>query len=241
MIILSIIFAMPSLIYYIQNKTILNFEPYFKFFLTDSINRGSQTLAYIIILSMLTIAYLLILKNRKKLFHNAKKMFIFIVIIAIIFIAVVPFTCSDVFYYLEIGRLDGSYNQNPYYVTMKNFVESNNNQEYLEQDTVLQQGYVNDWADSTVVYGPVWTIICKMVATMSFGNIDIGLFIFKLVNVIIHLLNCYLIYKISKKKLFTLIYGINPFILIEGIACVHNDIFMILFILLSLYCLLKRK
>lgn len=241
MIILSIIFAMPSLIYYIQNKTILNFEPYFKYLLTDSINRGSQTLAYIIILSMLTIAYLLILKNRKKLFHNAKKMFIFIVIIAIIFIAVVPFTCSDVFYYLGIGRLDGSYNQNPYYVTMKDFVESNNNQEYLEQDTVLQQGYVNDWADSTVVYGPVWTIICKMVATMSFGNIDIGLFIFKLVNVIIHLLNCYLIYKISKKKLFTLIYGINPFILIEGIACVHNDIFMILFILLSLYCLLKRK
>lgn len=41
--------------------------------------------------------------------------------------------------------------------------------------------------------------------------------------------------------MFTLLYGLNPFVLIEGIGCVHNDMFMILFILLALYFLVKKK
>lgn len=240
-IIVNILFAMPSIFYYIEHKTILKFEPYFKFLLNDSIYRGEQTIIYIVILAILTILYFLIIKNRKEIFENIKKLFIFIAIVAIIFIAVIPFTCSDVFYYLGVGRLDSQYHQNPYYTTIKEFVDSGDNNKYLEQDTVLEQGYINDWSDSTVVYGPIWTIICKFVASFSFGNIDIGLLVFKLVNVMIHLLNCYLIYKISNKKIFTLLYGINPFILIEGIACVHNDMFMILFMLLSLYFLVKKK
>ena len=141
---------------------------------------------------------------------------------------------------MGIGRIDGAYGQNPYYTTIKEFVD-NNNTELMQTDTVLQQGYINDWSESTVVYGAVWTLICKIVGILSFGNIDFGLLIFKIVNVIVHIFNCYLIYKISRKKIFTLIYGLNPFVLIEGIACVHNDMFMVLFILLSLYFLVKKK
>ena len=44
----------------------------------------------------------------------------------------------------------------------------------------------------------------------------------------------YLLYKISNKKIFSLLYGINPFILIEAIAHVHNDIFIIFFTLLAI-------
>ncbi|MCI8759998.1 MAG: hypothetical protein HFJ34_02580 [Clostridia bacterium] len=80
-----------------------------------------------------------------------------------------------------------------------------------------------------------------MIAGISFGNIDIALLVFKIVNVFVHVCNCYLIYKISNKKIFTLLYGLNPFILIEGIACVHNDMFVVLFILIALYCLTKKK
>lgn len=115
------------------------------------------------------------------------------------------------------------------------------NTKYLENDTVLSKGYTNYWSDTTVIYGAVWTLVCRIVGLFSFGNIDLGMFVFKLLNVIVHLLNCYLIYKISNKKIFTLLYGINPLVLLEGIACVHNDIFMILFILLSLYFLVKKK
>lgn len=68
-----------------------------------------------------------------------------------------------------------------------------------------------------------------------------GLILFKVLNLLVHLGNCYLLYKISNKKVFTLLYGINPFILIEAIAHVHNDIFIIFFTLLALYFLVKKK
>ena len=233
-------FAVPSVIYYVQNKTVFKFEQWFRFLLNDS-DRINQTMIYVIILTILTILFIYVVKQREKIFKNNKRMFIFIAVVSMIFIAVIPFTCSDVFYYLGIGRLNSEYHQNPYYITIKEFVNQGDNNKYLEQDTVLAQGYINDWADSTVVYGPIWTLICRIVASMSFGNIDIGLFVFKLINLIVHLLNCYLIYKISNKKIFVLLYGVNPFILIEGIACVHNDMFVILFTLTSFYFLLKKK
>ena len=236
----SVMFAVPSIIYYINNKTVFQFDQWFKFLLNNT-DRFEQTIIYLIVLTILTILYIVLIKNRKKVFKNTKRMFIFIAIIAVIFVAVIPFTCSDVFYYLGIGRINSEYGQNPYYTTIKDFVDAGDNSQYLVQDSVLAQGYINDWADSTVVYGPIWTLICNIVARLSFGNIDIGLLVFKLINVIVHIFNCYLIYKITNKKIFALIYGLNPFVLIEGIACVHNDMFVVLFILLTLYFLLKRK
>ncbi len=236
----SVMFAVPSIIYYINNKTVFQFDQWFKFLLNNT-DRFEQTIIYLIVLTILTILYIVLIKNRKKVFKNTKRMFIFIAIIAVIFVAVIPFTCSDVFYYLGIGRINSEYGQNPYYTTIKDFVDAGDNSQYLVQDSVLAQGYINDWADSTVVYGPIWTLICNIVARLSFGNIDIGLLVFKLINVIVHIFNCYLIYKITNKKIFALIYGLNPFVLIEGIACVHNDLFVVLFILLTLYFLLKRK
>ena len=239
-IIAAIMFAIPSIGYILQNGTVLNFNEYFKFCLNDS-NRVDQAMMYIAILVILTIGYFLILKNRKSLFKNVKQIYIYIAIISLFFVLVIPFLSSDIFYYLGVGRLDSKYGQNPYYVTIKDFVESGENSKYLEQDTVLAKGYENDWGNTTVVYGPVWTFICKIVSGLTFGNIDIALFIFKLINMAIHLLNCYLIYKITGRKLFVLIYGLNPYMFIEGIANAHNDIYVVAFILVSLYFLLKRK
>ena len=235
---LCILTAIPSIKYYVGNGTIFKFDTYYRF-LFDNTDIKIQTIYYFFILLLMSITYVIILKNRKKLFKNFKSIMIFTTIVSIIFIVIIPFFSSDVFYYLGIGRLDGKYGQNPYYTTIKEYVENSNNN--LENDTVLMQGYYNYWSNSTIVYGPIWTFICRIVALISWGNIDIGLIAFKILNVIIHLINCYLFYKISKKKIFPLLYGINPFILIEAIAHVHNDIFIIFFTLLSFYFLLKRK
>ena len=171
-IVASIMFAVPSIIYLIQNGTVLNFTREFKFLLNDE-NTLKQTAIYMLILGSMTLLYFLIIKRREKIFKNTKRMFIFIAIIAIIFVVVVPFTSSDVFYYLGIGRINSTYSQNPYYTTIMDFVEDGDNAKFLENDTVLLKGYKNFWTDTTVVYGPVWTLICKTIAGMSFGNIDI--------------------------------------------------------------------
>lgn len=122
-IIAAIMFAIPSIGYILQNGTVLNFNEYFKFCLKDS-NRVDQAMMYIAILVILTIGYFLILKNRKSLFKNVKQIYIYIAIISLFFVLVIPFLSSDIFYYLGVGRLDSKYGQNPYYVTIKDFVES---------------------------------------------------------------------------------------------------------------------
>ena len=223
-------FAIPSLRYMLQNGTVLHFNEYFKFCLNDD-DRVEQAIFYIAILALLTIVYVFIIKNREKLFKNIKEICIYIAIISLIFVMVLPFLSSDIFYYLGVGRLDSKYGQNPYYVTIKDFVENGDNMQYLEQDTVLAKGYENDWGNTTVVYGPVWTLICKIISGITFGNIDVALFVFKLFNMLIHILNCYVIYKLTGKKIFVLLYGLNPYMFIEGIANAHNDIYVVTFIL----------
>ena len=220
-IIASIMFAIPSLRYMLQNGTVLHFNEYFKFCLNDD-DRVEQAIFYIAILALLTIVYVFIIKNREKLFKNIKEICIYIAIISLIFVMVLPFLSSDIFYYLGVGRLDSKYGQNPYYVTIKDFVENEDNMQYLEQDTVLAKGYENDWGNTTVVYGPVWTLICKIISGITFGNIDVALFVFKLFNMLIHVLNCYVIYKLTGKKIFVLLYGLNPYMFIEGIANVND-------------------
>ena len=239
-LITSILFVMPSIVYLIKNGTVYKFDKWFCFLLDDS-SRNVQTILYIIILSIMIILYSIILKRQKNIFKNIKDILIYTLIISSVYLCSITFTCSDVFYYLGIGRIDAKYNQNPYYNTITEFVDKQDNAQILQSDTVLAQGYLNDWANTTVVYGPLWTIICKIIAFFSLGNIDFGIFIFRLINIAIHILNCYLIYKILKKRIFSVMYGLNPYMLLEGIMCVHNDIFVICFIMLGIYFLIKKK
>ena len=236
----SICFVIPSIIYMVQNHTVFRFNESYKFLLQD-VNRFTQAILYLLVLTLLTIGYVLIVKYQKQIFKNIKSVLIFIAIVSLLFVFVLPFTSGDIFYYLGIGRINTSkYGQNPYYTTIKDFVD-NGNEALLENDSVLKQGYEHYWGDTTVVYGPVWTLICRFVAFLSFGNVDFGLLLFKLFVLLVHVLNCYLIYKITNRKMFALLYGLNPLLLLEGIVCVHNDIFVILFTLISLYFLLKKK
>lgn len=240
-IMLSIIFVIPSIIYFFQNKTVYEFNMWFKFFLNDT-SKELQTVSYIAILIAIIFCYVMIIKNRNKIFKNIKSVLKYVAIIGFIYVLAIPFTSSDVFYYMGVGRIDSNYNQNPYYSTIKQYVDENQeNLNELENDTVLMEGYLNNWADTTVVYGPVWQLVCKGVALLSFGNVDFGLLIFKLLALGIHLLNCWLIYKLTGKKIFAIIYGLNPFILLEGIMCVHNDLFVVMFTLFSLYFMKKKK
>ena len=162
-----------------------------------------------------------------------------IIIIAIIFIAMIPWHSSDIFYYMGVGELNSVYGQNPYYETIKEY--GTKNPEVIEEDTIMKQGYINYWSNTTVVYGPIAQLIFSVVTKISFKNINFCLLLFKLLNLIVHLLNCYLIYKITKKLKFSIIYGLNPYVLMEFLGMVHNDIIIVFFILLAFYFLLKKK
>ena len=113
----------------------------------------------------------------------------------------------------------------------------------------LQKQGINDeilnntgyWKDTTSVYGPLWNIIAEFLVKFSFGSVTLGLGIFKLSSFFIHILNSHFIYKITKSNKYMLLYALNPLVLIELLSNVHNDIYLICFILLAIYFLIRKK
>lgn len=233
-IILALLFIMPSVIYLAQSGTVMGFNTYYNFFLNDGSQKILSTIIYLAIFTSMTIIYIGFIKNSQ--FKNIKRLLIYIGIIGAMFMVMLPWTSSDIFYYMGVGELDSVYNQNPYYVSMSEYFENNN-----IQDEILEQGAENGWADTTVVYGPTAQLIFAILTKISFKNINLCLILFKLVNLFLHMLNTYLIYKITKKIKFSVIYGLNPFMFLEFIGNVHNDVIVVTFILLAIFFLLRKK
>lgn len=243
-ILIAIILAIPSITYTISGKGILNLFSDFSFFYTK-VGREITTIKTIgtilfigIFIALFTI-YIYIIKNAKKIFQNNKTMAKYIIIICTIFTIILPMTSTDIFYYIGTGWTEAKYKVNPYYTSIKDVIEYqiSNGQEI---DEILQKT-PQVWRGQTIVYGPLWPVICKILSGLSFGNASIALAIYKIFNLLLHILNCYVIYKLTKKKAFVLLYGLNPMILFNGLSNVHNDILSISLILIALYFFKKKK
>lgn len=233
-----ICFAMPSIIYLVENQSIYRFTYQWTFIFkapNTALLRGINTTCFVGIMSIMFILYMLVIKHCNKIFENKKKLIITICIISVLFALIIPYTSTDVYSYIANGWSDSHYHENPYYKSVGQVSD-----EYQIRDQ-MQNKIANCWRYETVVYGPLWTLICRILTSISFGNIDVALAIFKGTNLIVHLINCLLIWKIAHKKKFVLIYGLNPAILFESLSNVHNDIFIVLFILLAIYFVTKKK
>ena len=233
MIIFAILLLIPSIVYLAKTQTVMGFDTYYNFFIEKSANKIVSTSVFLILFIGITVIYGIIVKQN--VFKDIKGVLIYVLVVSAIFAIMLPWTSSDIFYYMGVGELDSRYHQNPYYVTMKDYYNENN-----IDDTIFEQGAKGYWANTTVVYGPMAQLIFKLCTAISFKNVDISLAVFKLLNLVIHLVNCYLIYKLSNKK-FAVLYGLNPFILLEFLANVHNDIIVVFFVLLALYMLKRKK
>lgn len=231
-------FVLPSIIYLVQNKTIYKFVWVWTYLFKRPIDQSEKMLNAVLFFaffSALFLCYFLIIKNYRKLFKTKKQIFILITVISIFFICIIPYTSTDVYSYIANGWSVAHYKENPYYTATGEIADK-----YQISDPMFNK-VANCWRYETVVYGPLWTIICSALSGLSFGNIDVALLLLKLANLIIHLVNCLLIYKITRKNVFVILYGLNPFILFEALGNVHNDIFIVFFILLAMYFAVKKK
>ena len=235
MVIFAMLLLIPSIVYLAKNQTVMGFDTYYNFFIDESANKLISTSVFLILFIGITVTYGIIIKQ--KVLKNIKEILIYVSILSIIFAIMLPWTSSDIFYYMGVGELDSQYHQNPYYVTMNDYYNENKNN---IDDPIFEQGAKGYWANTTVVYGPMAQLIFKLCTLISFKNVVISLVVFKLLNIVIHLANCYLIYKMSNKK-FAVIYGLNPFILLEFLTNVNNDIIVVFFVLLALYMLKHKK
>lgn len=243
MILLALEFTIPSILYLLKGNKLLAMNPSFSFFYTNltkgvTSQRIFGAVAFLCLFLGLMGCYCWIIKRFKKLEETPKKIAFFILGIAILFTIQLPMTSSDVFYYIGTGWNEAHYGANPYYQSVEQTMLE---KEEAKEDPLLQKT-PGIWQNSTVVYGPLWTFLCKILSGLSFGNLTLALFNYKIFNLLLHLLNCYLVYQLFNKKLKNVaFYGLNPFILFEGLANAHNDLLVITLVLLAIYMLQKRK
>ena len=209
-----------------------------------------KAILYIIVCIIIISAYLIIIKllskdeetcketNRIKKNKTSNRMKVLATIIVIsltvISLFIMPNNSTDVYYYMAVGRANSKYNENPYN-NLFNEVQA----KYQEDEIISSSPSL----DVKFTYGPLWKLICKILSSIPTNSYLIMLYAYKTVNTILHIANCYLIYKISRKNKLrnALIYGINPLILFEGIINCHNDIYIVFFTLLAFYLKDKQK
>ena len=163
-------------------------------------------------------------KHKKKLISAI----IIIAITSILSFFIIPNNSGDVWYYMAIGRLDSTYGVNSY---QENFREIKEN---YPEDAIVESSYAYN---TTFAYGAVWHFICTTLGRIPTNNTLVMLTLFKMFNLIMHILNCILVYKISKKHKIRnmLIYALNPLIIFEGLINVHNDLVLLTTILGAIY------
>lgn len=224
---------MPSIVYLIKNGTINGYNGQNHYFLNENTNVpvGIETAIFGVILVGIFIIYFKLIKNSDK-FKNFKEILISAIIIGFIFLICLPNTSTDVFYYMGTGRILSEYDANPYYQTIEE-IDNNVNDEILSN--------VHVWRDTKVVYGPLWVIIIFLLNKLSFGSITLLLYIFKFSTLLLHIGCCVLVYKLTKRKKFAVIYAFNPLMLLEFLINCHNDIYMIFFALLAIYFVKNEK
>ncbi len=236
-IIFIILLALPSIIYMLTGNKILDLKPdYIYNIVANNRNNLIDSLIYLGIMTLISITYILILKKHKEIFKNNKDIIKFVIIVSTLFMLILPMTSTDIFYYIATGWSDAKYKINPYYTSIYELKQSNE----IKNDEILKK-MPEFWEQQKIVYGPFWTLVSKLLASLSFGNLTLALFIFKIFNLCLHLLNCKLIHKLTNKKILMLIYALNPLVLFESITNVHNDILLVFFILLALYFAIKKK
>lgn len=236
MALISIILCIPSIIYLINNKTVDGFNSYYTYTLQHWNNVKDGLISGIIVVGLLllfSLIYIWLINKEKQVFNNTKSVLIFIAIISFTFMLILPYLSSDIYYYIGDSWLLTKYGENPYYTTVSDIQEKGINDEILNNT-----GY---WKSTTSIYGPLWNIFSSILVSFSFGKLTVALFVFKVVSYLIHILNSYLIYKITNSKKYMLLYGLNPLVLLEFLSNVHNDIYLVFFILLSLYFLVRKK
>jgi hypothetical protein len=152
-----------------------------------------------------------------------------IVAVHVIFLLAPPFNLSDVFNYLNYGRMEVVHQLNPY-VTIP----------ALEPHTDPTFALSN-WHGLLSPYGPLFTLFTMALAPLGVAG---SFWAMKAALMLASLATVYLVYRcaimLGRSPLTAaVIVGMNPIVLVWGLAGDHNDFFMIFFFVLGFWLLLR--
>jgi hypothetical protein len=142
-----------------------------------------------------------------------------------------PLSLTDVFNYINYGRMGMLHHLNPY--TTLPVLEPHSDPSY----------YLSNWHKLLSPYGPLFTLIAYAVVPLGIAG---SLWTLKGLLAILSLGTILLVWKCARLlgmdpvRAIVLV-GLNPIVLVWGLGGAHNDFFMIFPIVLAFYLLLRAR
>jgi hypothetical protein len=152
-----------------------------------------------------------------------------ILAVQLIFLLSPPLTLTDVFNYINYARMDVVHNLNPYATLPA--LEPHNDPAFA----------LSNWHDLLSPYGPLFTIMTFAVASFS---VAASFWAAKGALALLSLAMLALVWKcarlLHRDPIEAIAFaGLNPIVLIWGLGGDHNDVFMVFFVLLAYWLLLR--
>lgn len=157
--------------------------------------------------------------------------------VTVVVFCTVPFDSTDTSVYINCGWLQTHYQVNPYGCSVS---EISN----WTGDPMLKE----HWVHVTPIFGPVFTLLTKLVTDIGQQNYMLNVFLFKAICAVSHLLIANLVY-LGASRIQTpsdcirsvYLYAFSPLMLIHCVGNAHNDILNALFTCLAVVALLHRR
>ncbi len=154
-----------------------------------------------------------------------------ILAVHVIFILSPPLALTDVFNYINYGRMEWVHHLNPY--TTIPILEPHDDPSYA----------LSNWHQLLSPYGPVFTMLTFVVVPLG---VAASFWVLKVVLAASSLLTLLLVYKsaqlLKRDPVWAVVLvGLNPIVLVWGLGGDHNDFLMMLCIVLAFYLLLRAR
>ena len=155
--------------------------------------------------------------------------------LSLLAVLIPPLFSTDVFSYAMFGRLAGVYDLNPYLSTANNAARADPLMPYLY------------WRNIASPYGPGWSLVSWVIAHGASATPFVLVVRFKLIALCAVLVNGALIHHLVRVRWpkqaswAYLAFAWNPLVLIDGIVVGHNDILILLLVLISAELVLRTR
>jgi hypothetical protein len=148
-----------------------------------------------------------------------------------IFLLAPPLALTDIFNYVNYGRMEVVHNLNPY--TSIPILEPHNDPSYD----------LSNWHQLLSPYGPLFTLLTFVVVPLG---VAASFWVLKGLLVLFSLGTLWLVWKCARllgrdPVTAIMLVGLNPIVLVWGLGGDHNDFLMVFFIVLGFYLLLRTR
>ena len=199
--------------------------------LLPGLTRNSTTLKYLFsgAIVLMYASYLLALRYVPRL--RARWAIATVVAVHAIFLLAPPLALTDIFNYVNYGRMEVVHHLNPY--TTIPILEPHNDPSYD----------LSNWHQLLSPYGPLFTLLTFVVVPLG---VAASFWVLKGLLAVASLATIFLVWKCARllgrdPVAAIVLVGLNPIVLVWGLGGDHNDFLMVFFIVLGFYLLLRTR